>query len=383
MKLFSCECCAQPLFFENTRCESCHHEVGYLHKLADLTALNPAEAPGKWYPMEPGLEDQVHVYCANHQYDACNWLLGPQEAAEGPYCYACQFNRTIPDLSDPHNLERWRKIEVAKHRLFHALIRLDLPMVNRRQDPENGLAFDFLDDAPDGSAPVMTGHDNGLITLAVREADDDQRERMRVEMGEYYRTLLGHFRHEIGHYFWNVLIRDGGRLERCRAVFGDDRQDYQEALKAHYAKPPSEDWRETHVSVYAASHPWEDFAETWAHYLHIVSTLETAWLYGIAIAPQTPEAAQYSTPALSGNPYRTLGFDEIMNAWLPLSMAVNSLNRSMGLQDLYPFVLTGAIRQKLAFIHDVIRETQQSRDAQRQDQSERAALTMSEGHAAE
>ena len=361
MKLFSCECCAQPLFFENTRCESCHHEVGYLHKVCDLTALEPGDSQGVWYPMEPGFETIPHVFCANRHYDACNWLLSPEEAAEGPYCFACQFNRTIPDLNDPHNLERWRKIETAKHRLFHALIRLDLPMVNRRQDPENGLAFDFLDDGPEGSIPVMTGHDNGLITLAVREADDDQRERMRVEMGEYYRTLLGHFRHEIGHYFWNVLIRDGGRLERCRAIFGDDRQDYQEALKAHYASPPSKDWRETHVSVYAASHPWEDFAETWAHYLHIVSTLETAWLYGIAIAPRTPEAAQYSSPALRGDPYHDLGIDDIMNAWLPLSMAVNSLNRSMGLQDFYPFVLTPAIRHKLAFIHDVIRETQASR----------------------
>ncbi|GBQ86044.1 hypothetical protein AA0535_0919 [Asaia krungthepensis NRIC 0535] len=332
--------------------------MGYLHKVSDLSALEPGQKPGEWLPYEAGFDKTPHVFCANRAYDACNWLLDPEEQAQGPYCFACQFNRTIPDLNDPKNLERWRKIEIAKHRLFHALIRLRLPLISRREDPENGLAFDFLDDGPDGSSPVMTGHDNGLITLAVREADDDQREHMRVEMGEYYRTLLGHFRHEVGHYYWNVLIRDGGRLESCRAVFGDDRIDYQKALEAHYANPPSDSWRETHVSVYAASHPWEDFAETWAHYLHIVSTLETAWLYGIAIAPRTPESAQYSSPALSADPYLELGFDEIMNAWLPLSMAVNSLNRSMGLQDFYPFVLTPAIRHKLAFIHEVIRETQ-------------------------
>ena len=358
MKLFSCECCNQPLFFENTRCESCHHAVGYLHKVSDLTALDPGPQHGTWLAFEPGYEGVPQRYCANHAYDACNWLLSPEESAQGSLCYACQFNRFIPDLNDAHNLERWRKIETAKHRLFHALIRLRLPIVNRRDDPENGLAFDFLEYALDGSGPVMTGHSNGLITLAINEADDDQRERMRVEMGEYYRTLLGHFRHEIGHYYWNLLIRDGGRLERCRAVFGDDRQDYQEALKAHYAKPPSDDWQADHVSVYAASHPWEDFAETWAHYLHIVSTLETAWLYGIAIAPLTPSAPQFSAPAIGGDPYLTLGFDEIMSAWLPLSMAVNSLNRSMGLQDFYPFVLTTSIRRKLAFIHEVIRETQ-------------------------
>ncbi|MFC0510261.1 zinc-binding metallopeptidase family protein [Asaia spathodeae] len=358
MKLFSCECCNQPLFFENTRCESCHHAVGYLHKVTDLTALEPGPEEGTWLPLEYGYERIPHRYCANHAHDACNWLLSPEESARGTLCFACQFNRTIPDLNDTRNLERWRKIETAKHRLFHALIRLRLPIVSRRQDPENGLAFDFLQDAPDGSAPVMTGHSNGLITLAIREADDDQRERMRVEMGEYYRTLLGHFRHEIGHYYWNLLIRDGGRLEECRAIFGDDREDYQEALKAHYAKPPSDDWKEEHVSVYAASHPWEDFAETWAHYLHIVSTLETAWLYGIAIAPLTPSAPKFSAPAIGGDPYLTLSFDAIMGAWLPLSMAVNSLNRSMGLQDFYPFVLTASIRRKLAFIHDVIRDTQ-------------------------
>ncbi len=204
----------------------------------------------------------------------------------------------------------------------------------------------------------MTGHSNGLITLAIREADDDQRERMRVEMGEYYRTLLGHFRHEIGHYYWNLLIRDGGRLDQCREIFGDDRQDYQKALEAHYAGSPSNDWQKDHVSIYAASHPWEDFAETWAHYLHIVSTLETAWLYGIAIAPLTPSAPHFSAPAISADPYVILDFDGIMNAWLPLSMAVNSLNRSMGLQDFYPFVLTASIRRKLAFVHQVIRETQ-------------------------
>ncbi|MBV1837747.1 putative zinc-binding metallopeptidase [Acetobacter estunensis] len=357
MKLFSCQCCEQPLFFENTVCESCHHPVGYLPGLSMLTALEPAQVAGRWHPMEPQVQHAEVVYCANHAYDVCNWLTSATDQNHTPVCFACRFNRTIPDLSVPGNLERWRKIEIAKHRLFYTLLRLRLPLRNRWEDPEGGLAFDFLDDAPDGSAPVMTGHDNGLITLAIREADDAERERMRVEMGEYYRTLLGHFRHEVGHYYWNLLVRDAGRIEACRSVFGDDREDYQQALQAHYGRPLSTDWREHYVSAYATAHPWEDFAETWAHYLHIVSTLETASAYGVTINPATGTAA-VSAPGTLKDPYLRASFDEIMNAWMPLTSAVNSLNRSMGLSDFYPFVLTAGVRRKLAFIHALIRETQ-------------------------
>ncbi|GAN90540.1 hypothetical protein Gbfr_018_028 [Gluconobacter frateurii M-2] len=357
MKLFSCQCCQQALYFENTTCESCHHPVGYLPGLSALTALEPA-GHGRWHPMEPQVRNAELVYCSNHDHDACNWLTTPSQTGQPPVCFACRFNRTIPNLEDPKNLERWRKIEVAKHRLFYTLMRLKLPIRNWREDPNNGLAFDFLDDAPDGSAPVMTGHNNGLVTLAIREADDAERERMRVEMGEYYRTLLGHFRHEIGHYYWNVLVRDAGRLESCRAIFGDDSQDYQDALQRHYNNPPPEDWRERHVSSYATSHPWEDFAETWAHYLHIVSTLETAWAYGVTIHPGIPDPSTLSTDGPMNDPYLTATFDEIMDAWVPLTSAVNSLNRSMGLADFYPFVLTAGVREKLAFIHALIRETQ-------------------------
>ncbi|MBS1032996.1 zinc-binding metallopeptidase family protein [Gluconobacter cerinus] len=357
MKLFSCQCCQQALYFENIACESCHHPVGYLPGLATLTALEPT-GTGRWHPVEEQVQHAELVYCANHAYDACNWLTTPDRSGRPAICFACRFNRTIPNLDNPKNLERWRKIEVAKHRLFYTLLRLKLPIRSRWEDPHNGLAFDFLDDAADGSARIMTGHNNGLITLAIREADDAERERMRVEMGEYYRTLLGHFRHEIGHYYWNVLVRDAGRLESCRAVFGDDQQDYQEALQNHYNNPPPEDWRERHVSMYATSHPWEDFAETWAHYLHIVSTLETAWAYGVTIHPVLPDASPLSTNGPGNDPYLTSTFDEIMEAWVPLTSAVNSLNRSMGLSDFYPFVLTSGVREKLAFIHSLIRETQ-------------------------
>ena len=205
-------------------------------------------------------------------------------------CFACRHNHTIPDLSVAQNLQRWQRMEAAKHHLFYSLLRLRLPLENRIDDPEHGLAFDFLADSPDPTGPkVMTGHDNGLITIALVEADDAERERRRTQMHEPYRSLLGHFRHEVGHYFWDVLIRDGGRLEECRAVFGDDSQDYDAALQAHYQNGAPADWQEHFVSQYASTHPWEDWAETWAHYLHIVDTLEMASAFGITRqAPADP-----------------------------------------------------------------------------------------------
>ncbi|KAB8124251.1 hypothetical protein D3W54_08600 [Komagataeibacter medellinensis] len=350
MKLFFCQSCEQVLFFENTACERCGHTLGYLPHDTELYALD-AMGDGLWRPLGAGIHHSPRSLCANNAHSACNWLAEPGQA----YCIACSFNRTIPNLSVSGNIARWQKLEVAKHRLFYTLLRLGLPMYNRHQDPANGLAFDFLDSLPDGT-PAMTGHMNGIITIAMNETDDAQREKMRQEMGEYYRTLLGHFRHEIGHYYWNVLIRDAGpvRLEACRAVFGDDRQDYAASLQAHYNAPPGPDWRGHYVSHYATSHPWEDFAETWAHYLHIISTLETAWAYRISIDAAGAHAPPLST-SIQRDPYTEMSFDEITQGWLPLTYAVNSLNRSMGLPDFYPFVLTPEILRKLSFIHDLVR----------------------------
>lgn len=355
MKRFTCQSCGQLLFFENTRCDQCGSPLGYLPEIASLSALKPEDG-GMWRPLERATNGQPRAFCTNHLYDACNWLISPTQDKRG-FCFACQFNRVIPNLNTPGNLERWRKLEIAKHRLFYTILRLRLPVKNRREDPQEGLVFDFLDDMPDGSAPIMTGHSNGVITIATKEADDAYRERMRVEMGEYYRTLLGHFRHEIGHYYWNVLIRDGGRLEQCRAVFGDDRIDYQAALQEHYTRQPPDNWRENYVSLYALSHPWEDFAETWAHYFHIVSTLETALSYDMTIGPIVDGQALLTH---TSDPYLHMPFEEIIAAWLPLTYAVNSLNRSMGLADFYPFVLTAGVRAKLRFIHDIVRDVQQT-----------------------
>jgi hypothetical protein len=343
MKLFECQHCGQPLYFENTRCESCGHKLGYLPDKETITALEEegdafralAEPKGRYR------------YCANAQYDVCNWLV---TAGGETYCDACRHNRTIPDLTIAENLVNWRKIEVAKHRLFYTLLRLRLPLATRQEDP-NGLAFDFV--ASSDGGPLMTGHANGLITINISEADDAERERQRKNLAEPYRTLLGHFRHEIAHYCWDRLIKLSPGLTEFRRLFGDERPDYGQALQAYYAKGPAANWPDHFVSAYASSHPWEDFAETWAHYFHMVDTLETANAFGVRVRPRVSMGADLAT-AVDFDPHLA-GIERIVDAWLPLTFATNSINRSMGLPDLYPFVLAPPVIVKLAFIHDRIR----------------------------
>ena len=349
MRLFRCQNCGQLLYFENTHCERCSCRLGYLPWRATLSALEPDG--DRWQTLA---KPKAPVrFCENAGHGVCNWLI--EADAPGPLCAACQFNRTIPDLEVEGNLARWRRLEAAKHWLFYSLLRLKLPLRSQVEDPDQGLAFDFLAEGPEPTAPkVMTGHDNGLITIALEEADDAERERRRTQMGEPYRSLLGHFRHEIGHYFWDVLVRDGGRLEDCRAVFGDDSQDYNAALQAYYQNGAPSDWQEHFVSAYATAHPWEDWAETWAHYLHILDTLEMANAFGIRIQPRVTRDETLSAE-IDMDPYQTADMQDIIDAWLPLTFAVNSLNRAMGNHDLYPFVLSPAVVEKLAFVHGVVR----------------------------
>jgi hypothetical protein len=343
MRLFKCPSCAQLLYFENTRCERCGHRLGYDPACFGLRALEPAgdgwtDAGGDW------------KFCANAGQNACNWLI-PAAAADR-YCLACRHNHVVPDLSDPDNLAQWQALESAKHRLFYALTRFKLPTPTRPDDP-NGLSFDFPAETP-WQPHVLTGHDDGLITIALKEGDSVQRERMRDEMGELYRTPLGHFRHEIGHFYWDRLVRDTAYLEPCRALFGDDRADYAQALQAHYGRTPMPGWQDSFVSLYATSHPWEDFAETWAHYLHIVDTLEMASSFGVGIHPKLSRDASLQAD-IDFDPYVEADAATILDAWLPLAFAVNSLNRSMGQADFYPFVLSAKVMEKLHFIHAVIR----------------------------
>jgi hypothetical protein len=353
MKLFTCARCGNVLYFENIRCEKCSSTLGYLPQENRMLPL-VGEGAG-WLVLDAdGNQNERYGTlrsCANAAHDACNWLL--PESQEGDYCLSCRHNRTVPDLSDGNYVAAWQRVQAAKNRLFYALLRWRLKLEVREKGGTAGLCFDVLPDPAGGR--VMTGHDNGLITLALSEADDVERQRRRLAMGEPYRTLLGHVRHEIGHYYWDVLVRDSDRLDHCRALFGDDREDYGTALQRYYANGPAPDWHARMVSAYASAHPWEDFAETFGHYLHITDTLEMGNAFGLSVHPRlrTPDAAAFNAE-LDFDPYRASNFADIIDSWLPLTFVANNLNRCMGETDLYPFVLSDGVVEKLAFIHGVV-----------------------------
>jgi len=347
LKLFTCEACGNIIYFENCVCQRCGRRIAYAPEQQRLLALEPVGS--KWKPVSSAV---LRSLCFNAGVQACNWLTSPD--CEQSLCIACQHNGTIPDLSDSNRLQGWRDLEQAKHRLFYSLMRWNLPLRTRGQDPEHGLVFNFLADDPLGGKKVMTGHENGVITIALSEADHIQRERRRLQMGEPYRTLLGHFRHEVGHHYWDLLVRDGGQLDACRAVFGDDSKDYATSLKEHYASGPPPDWQEKYVSAYGTTHPWEDFAETWAHYLHIVDTLEMAANFGMQIAPAVDKLGGLSAK-VDFDPYTTEDFDTVVRSWLPFVFAMNSVSRTIGLPDMYPFILSPPVIEKLTFIHSLVR----------------------------
>jgi hypothetical protein len=344
VKLFECQSCGNLLYFENRTCGNCGRRLGFLPERSKICALEP-DGDG-WRTR--GVDGPPRHFCANADHDACNWLV--EDGAI--YCRACRHNGIIPDLSDPVALVRWRELEFAKHRLFYSLLKWKLPLLTRAEDAEHGLIFNFLADAP-AATQIMTGHDNGAITIALAEADDVERERRRHEMNEPYRTLLGHFRHEVGHYYWDILVRDGDKLDGCRSLFGDDSMDYQAALERYYREGAPADWQQNFVSAYASAHPWEDFAETWAHYVHIVDTLEMATEFGMDVHPRPDRGGELSVH-LSFNPYLKTDIQALVAAWLPFVFAMNSVNRAMGHRDLYPFVLSPVVIEKLNFVHELI-----------------------------
>lgn len=316
MKHLSCPVCGSQVYFANTACLSCHTDLVYDPQSSAMCELS------------------TQTPCMNRAQIACNW-----PASNGGYCESCAATVTIPDLSVTGNLARWSKIETAKRWLYYSLIALDLPRVSLSG---KALQFVFAGDkiAADGSVAekVLTGHDEGLITINIAEADDDERETRRVAMGEPYRTLLGHLRHEVGHYYWDVLVRDAGREDECAAIFGDASQDYAAALQRHYKEGPPAEWDETHVSSYATAHPWEDWAETWAHMMHMIDGLDTARSFSVDPAGNCLD-----------DPHTIADAANLVSAWVPLARAMNAMNRSMGRQDFYPFVISPVIAGKLGY----------------------------------
>jgi len=273
--------------------------------------------------------------------------------ADDPHdlCASCQLTVVIPALTSERNHILWGRLEAAKRRLLFSLAVLNLTPASKETEPETGLAFQFLEDGVSDQC-VMTGHDNGLITLNIAEADPAERERTREQMHERYRTLLGHFRHESGHYYFDRLVVGSEWIDEFRTLFGDERQDYGKALKRHYANGPVADWEDRFVSSYASSHPWEDWAETWAHYLHMLDTLETANSCGLALKPKKAGEPEIDSVAV---PTRTDTFEDTLHDWFALTYVLNSLNRSIGMPDSYPFKLSTPVLEKLEFVHKVVR----------------------------
>lgn len=361
MQLFQCSNCRQTIYFDNTYCTACQCLLGFDAQKMQKLALKPA-VDGHGYVDTK--TQKRYKFCHNYAHQACNWVL--EEASPSLFCRACELNQVIPDLSRPENHLRWQHIEAAKHRLIYALLRWNLPLVNKLKDPQHGLAFAFKANSDDPDEPrVLTGHAQGLITLNINEANDVERVLVKENMDEAYRTVLGHFRHEIGHYYWDLLIANTEHLDEFRQLFGDERMCYQTALAHHYQNGPLANWSDQYISAYATMHPWEDWAETWAHYLHIVDVLETANSFGLKIRPQVVEDEKNLMVASRyNNPYFCKNFEEIYQTWLPVSFAMNSLNRSMGQADFYPFVINISVQQKLKFIHEVIqRHAQPHHDA--------------------
>ncbi|MFO0925889.1 MAG: putative zinc-binding metallopeptidase [Gemmataceae bacterium] len=353
MKVFHCDHCRQLVFFENVQCVRCGHLLAYLPDLGVVGSLQQGD-DGLWRSPLPRSRGQAYRLCANYTGEnVCNWAVPADDA--NPLCASCRLTQVIPDLSHNGNRAAWYKLEVAKRRLVYTLLALGLPVVNRTDDPDHGLAFEFMADPADPSAPrVLTGHADGVIRVNVAEADDAERERRRLQFNEPYRTLLGHFRHESGHYYWDRLIRATGWLPAFRDQFGDDRADYAAALQRHHAAGPPADWPQRFVSAYASVHPWEDWAETWAHYLHMVDALETAATCGVQLRPLRrgePMLDRVPDPVDDDEP---TGFDELMANWLPLTYVLNNLNRGLGLPDGYPFVLSVPATEKLRFVHGVV-----------------------------
>ncbi|MGO4157165.1 zinc-binding metallopeptidase family protein [Cupriavidus sp. YAF13] len=346
MKTFHCGSCSNLVFFENVTCERCQAPLGYVYDISQICAFEPAEC-NLWRSLNAGAQDKLYKQCQNYAVaGVCNGMI--PATSEDVLCESCKLTRTTPCLDTPNNRLYWARLEVAKRRVLYTLTALGLPHVSREAAPEFGLQFDFLEDV--GEERVMTGHDNGLITMNIAEADDAHREKTRSLMGEPYRTLLGHFRHEIGHYYFDRLIAGTRWQAPFRERFGDERADYGEALKAHYDKGAQEGWEQNYVSAYAATHPWEDWAETWAHYLHIVDTVDTAAACGLALKPGTA-----GEPTLTDQtPVGDASFQSLMDRWFPLTYVLNSLNRSLGVPDVSLFALSPVVVDKLRFVHEVV-----------------------------
>ncbi|WP_313042478.1 putative zinc-binding metallopeptidase [Acinetobacter sp.] len=346
MKYFSCAVCSNQIFFANSHCVNCQTALGYIASEKQMGCFEKHSST-LWLALNPEIKEKRFKPCHNYQHhQVCNWMV-PADSEE-IYCESCLLTHTIPNLDNPDHIVYWARLEHAKRRFLYLMQQLNtMPRPKRSQDDRFGLRFDFL--MPTENTPVMTGHANGIITLNASEADVIYRETTRIKMGENYRTLLGHFRHESGHYYFDLIKHLHPELiDEFRELFGDERQDYSEALKRHYNDGAPQNWADYYVSSYASTHPWEDWAETWAHYLHMMDTLETAYYAGLVVKTNKSDLNNLE---LKENPIGAQDFDLLLQHWMTLTFNLNALNRSMGLDDAYPFTLSNPVLDKLRFIH--------------------------------
>ena len=357
-RTYTCRC-GNMVFFRNSFCLNCGSALGYDPYIGKVLPLDLGNELETWILADKFVDGKAERYwrCANLNSAAvCNWLIPLQTDRNAEsFCVSCRLNRTIPDLSVVENQELWASIERAKRRVISALIALGLPVASKvSEDTTRGLAFDILRNPLVGPR-VITGHQNGLITLNIEEADDVTRETIRKQLHEPYRTLVGHLRHEVGHYYWDRLVAGTLRRESFRQLFGDERESYPEALQQHYQRGVQAGWSSNFVSSYASVHPWEDWAETWAHYMHMLDTLSTASSFGLGSQSVEMPFVPFTERSLWEPGRDKALFLELVNTWLKLTAVLNELCRSMGQPDFYPFTLPPAAVKKLHFIHSVIR----------------------------
>jgi hypothetical protein len=338
VRLFHCGVCSQAAYFENSLCLTCMSGLAFDPERREMVAVLVEEPVADGWLRVVGDPDDAPLRhrCRNAELARCNWLVSTQDGL----CRSCALTHTRPADDDAAALVDFADAEGAKRRVLFTLFELGLPIVGHREQPDGGLAFDLLSSE---HKAVMTGHAAGVITLDLDEADGAHREMMRSQLDEPYRTLLGHFRHEVGHYYWPIVVEQTGLIDRYRELFGDERESYADALQRHYAEGPPPEWPSDHVSAYSTMHPWEDWAETWAHYLHITDTSQTAAAHGLR--------TQLATPGDTAE----LGFRQTLEDWIPFTYAMNAICRSMGIADLYPFVLTPAVIEKLVFVDQAVR----------------------------
>ena len=281
-------------------------------------------------------------FCANRDVIGCNWIAPKQ----GAFCRSCAMTALAPDPEIPGAMANWAETEAAKRWVIDNLGRWHW---FRPEDPGTRPFFHML---ADGDTLAPMGHGDGVVTISVSEADAVVRTTRKEALNEPYRTMIGHMRHEIAHMLWWRLSLREDFLTAFREMFGDERADYPAALQRHYEHGPSRDWELFYLTSYASSHPHEDWAETVAHLVHLTDITDSFVATGLV----SPEMPRHNWDAYAEPDTATL-----VRVASALTTRVNHVNRSMGLSDIYPFVLSEKARQKLAFVHDWLRRGAQGR----------------------